>query len=81
MRVQNVAGALVKPKGITKNSNAPYLVTQVVFASSPSAMRTCQYPDRRSSFEKYFALPNWSNKSAMSGMGYLFFTITLLRAR
>lgn len=38
MRVQNMAGALVNPNGMTKNSKAPYLVTQV--ASSLSAMRT-----------------------------------------
>ena len=40
MRVQNVAGALVSPKGITKNSYEPYLVTHVVFGSSPSAILT-----------------------------------------
>lgn len=40
MRVQKVAGALVRPKGMTKNSNAPYRVTHVVFGSLPSAMRT-----------------------------------------
>jgi len=35
MKVQNVAGALVNPKGITKNSYEPYFVRQVVFSSSP----------------------------------------------
>lgn len=40
IKVQNVAGALVSLKGITKNSNAPYRVTHVVFASSPLAIWT-----------------------------------------
>ena len=31
MSVQNVTGPLVRPKGITKNSYEPYLVTHVVF--------------------------------------------------
>ncbi|CAM6023456.1 unnamed protein product, partial [Sphagnum balticum] len=33
MKVQNVAGAFVSPKGITKNSYEPYLVRQAVFSS------------------------------------------------
>jgi len=39
MRVQNVAGALVNLKGITKNSYEPYLVRQVVFSSSLSVIQ------------------------------------------
>jgi hypothetical protein len=35
MSVQNVAGASVRPKDITKNSYEPYLVQQAVFSSSP----------------------------------------------
>jgi hypothetical protein len=38
MRVQNVAGALVNPKNITKKSYKPYLVQQAVFSSSLSAI-------------------------------------------
>jgi hypothetical protein len=38
MNVQNVAGALVNPKGITKNSYKPYIVQQVIFFLSPSAI-------------------------------------------
>jgi hypothetical protein len=34
MKVQNVAGALVNPKGITMNLYEPYLVQQAVFFSS-----------------------------------------------
>ncbi len=37
--VQNMAGALVIPKGITKNSYEPYLVRQMVFSSSPSRIQ------------------------------------------
>jgi len=37
MKVQNVVGALVNPKGIT-NLYEPYLVQQVIFSSSPSAI-------------------------------------------
>lgn len=47
MRVQHVAGALVNQNGMTQNSKATYLVTQVVFASSPSAMLPWEYPERR----------------------------------
>ena len=46
MKLQNVVGPLVSRNGITKNSYNPYRVTQTVFASSPSAIRTCQYPDQ-----------------------------------
>jgi hypothetical protein len=37
--VQNVVGALVNPKGITRNSYEPYLVRQAVFSSSPFTIR------------------------------------------
>jgi hypothetical protein len=38
MNVKNVVGALVSPKGITKNLYEPYLVQQVVFSLSPSVI-------------------------------------------
>jgi hypothetical protein len=38
MKVQNVASALVSPKGITKNLYEPYLVQQAIFSSSPFAI-------------------------------------------
>lgn len=44
MSVQNVAGALVRPKGITSHSKHPYRVKHVVFGSSPSAIRTDSTP-------------------------------------
>jgi hypothetical protein len=39
MSVQNVAGALVNPKGITKNLYEPYLMWQVVFSLSLSVIQ------------------------------------------
>ena len=36
----DVAGALVSPMGITRNSNEPYRVRKAVFHSWPAAMRT-----------------------------------------
>ncbi|KAL0400411.1 UNVERIFIED_CONTAM: hypothetical protein Sradi_2384400 [Sesamum radiatum] len=42
INVLKVAGAFVRPKGMTRNSEAPYLMSTVVFASSPSLIRTCQ---------------------------------------
>jgi Holliday junction resolvasome RuvABC ATP-dependent DNA helicase subunit len=39
MNVQNVASALVNPKNIIKNLYEPYLMQQVVFSSSLSAIQ------------------------------------------
>jgi hypothetical protein len=39
MNVQNVAGALVNPKGIIKNSYELYLVQQSIFFLSPSKIQ------------------------------------------
>lgn len=72
---------LVRPKGITKNSNDAYLVTHVVFGSSPAAICTCQYLDLRSNIKNHCAFTIQSNRSATRGMGYLFFTVTLFNAR
>jgi len=41
MSVQNVAGALVSPKNITKKIYEPYLMRQMIFFSSPFAIRGC----------------------------------------
>ena len=81
MRLQNVVGALVNPKGMTRNSKLPYRVTHVVLASSPSATRTCQYLDRKSSLVKYSALLNRSNSSATNDIRYLFLMVTLFKAQ
>lgn len=40
IKVQKVASALVNLKGITRNSKVPYLVTQVLLGSLPSAIQT-----------------------------------------
>ena len=40
MSVQKVGGALVRPKGITRNLKDPYLIVHVVFSLSPLAMHT-----------------------------------------
>lgn len=42
MSVQNVAGALLRPNNIIKNSKDPYLVMHVVFDSSPLTIQTWQ---------------------------------------
>lgn len=42
MSVQNVAGALLRPNNIMKNSKDPYLVMHVVFGSSPLTIQTWQ---------------------------------------
>ncbi len=52
MRVMKVAGALVKPKGMTVNTNCPREVLNAVICSCPSAILLCWYPDRRSILEK-----------------------------
>ena len=81
MRLQNVAGALANPKGLTKNSKLPYRVTYVVFALSPLATCACQYPDRKSSLVKYSTLINRSNRTAAKGIEYLFLIVTLFNAQ
>lgn len=76
--VQYMVDELVNLKGITKNSNESYLITQVIFMMSSSAIYTYQYLDPKLSFIKYFALPNWLNRFRMNGIGYLFLIVTLL---
>ncbi len=61
MSVQNVAGALMSPKGVTKNSYEPYLVPQVVllqfeFGNTPNVT----YP-------KLFDALNYESKDEGSG--------------
>ena len=81
MRLQNVVGALVNSKGMTKNSKLPYHVMHVVLASSFSATHTCQYPDCKSIFVKYSSLLNRSNSSVAKGIRCLFLIVTLFSAQ
>ena len=50
-----LAGALVSPKGITRNSNSPCCVVNAVFSCESGCMRICQNPEARSVDEKYAA--------------------------
>jgi len=65
-----VAGALVSPKGITLNSYKPSFVINAVFFLSFGFTSTCQYPQVKSSVEKYLAFPKVSSKSSILGNGY-----------
>ena len=50
--LMKVAGALVKPKGMTNPSNNPSLVFKVVFHTSVYSIGIWWYPDLRLSFVK-----------------------------
>lgn len=66
-------GALVNPKGVTRNLCWPYLVLKAVFGTSFGSTRTCQCPDFKSIFENIFARLNWSKDSSNRDKGYPFF--------
>ena len=53
--LMKVAGALVKPKGVTNHSNNPSLVFKVIFHTSVDSIGIWWYPDLRSSFVKNLA--------------------------
>ena len=65
----NTGGAPDKPKGMTKNSKRPLWHAKAVFSLSLSSIRTCQYPDFRSSVEKYLAFPNLAKSHLSQVMG------------
>ena len=75
---QHVAGALVKPIGITRNSQSPQRVRNAVFYSSPSAIRMEQNASRRSIFENQFAPMSRFLDSSMLGSRYLFLMVKSL---
>jgi hypothetical protein len=52
------AGALVRPKDMTRYSYSPYLVEKVVFGISCGRILIWWYPERRSILENTFALAN-----------------------
>ena len=79
--LMKVAGALVKPKGMTNHSTNPSLVLKSVFHTSVDSIGIWWYLDLRSSFIKNLAPLILSMSSSICGRGYLFFTEILLRAR
>ena len=75
---QHVASTLVKPIGITRNSQSPQRVRNAVFYSSPSTIRIEQNASRRSIFENQFAPISRFFDSLMLGSRYLFLIVKLL---
>ena len=63
------AGALVSPKGITRNSNSPCCIVNAVFSCESGCMRICQNPEARLMDEKYADCPSWSSRSSIVGSG------------
>ena len=61
MYAWNEAGALQRPKGITKYSKSPYLVVKAVFHSSPSLILSLLNADIISGWVKYLALESWAS--------------------
>ena len=73
-------GAFVRPNGITLKWNKPRWQVNALFSLSSSWSSTCQYPDFRSSFEKYFADPSEASISSITGSARAYFFVTLLSA-
>ena len=67
MYVWNEAGALQRPKGITKYSKSLYLVVKAVFHSSLSSILSFLNDDFISSFVKYLASESRASVSDISG--------------
>ena len=73
----NVAGAPLKPKGMTRNWNRPVGEVKVVFGRF-YATETCQYPRDKSRVLIYFAPPSLSMRSLIRGIGYASKGVTAL---
>ena len=78
--LMKVAGALVKPKGMTNHSNNPSLVLKAIYHTMVDSIRIRWYPNLRWSFVKNLAPFRLSMSSLIRGRGYLLFTKILLRA-
>ena len=79
--LMKVAGALVKPKGMTNHSNNIFLVLKAVFHTSVDSIGIWWHPNLRSIFVKRLKPFILSMSSSIHGGGYWFFTEILLRAR
>ena len=75
----NVTDELHIPKNITVSLNNPLFVLNATFHSSPCLIRMLLYPHHTSILEKYLAPFSLSMSSNMSGKGYAFLTVQLLR--
>ena len=64
-----MASVLHNPKSITRKSRLSYLITQVVFYSSPFLILTWSYPYPKSIFEKSFPLANLLKQSIANVKG------------
>ena len=73
----NVAGALQRPNGMTRNSYRPFIVTNAVLAFALSAILICQYPLLASRVEKTFFPANWSRRSSIRGSGKMSFRVSI----
>ena len=78
--VWKVAGLLVIPKNIIRDSKRLRLVQKTAFHSSLDLMHTLLKPHQTSSFVKYLALRSWETSLEIRGRGYLFLTITVFSA-
>ena len=70
-----VAGAFVRPNGITSHSNEPIGVLIAVLCIERSLIGVTQYPFSASIVVKNLAPINWSKQSVSRGKGYLSFTV------
>jgi hypothetical protein len=75
IKLWKVAGALVSPNGITRNSNKPLCVLKVVLYYSLAAIQIWWYLDLKSSLVKYLALGSSSNNSSTTCIGCLCLTV------
>jgi hypothetical protein len=69
MKYWKLAGVLVRPNGMTNDSNKLYCVLNTVFHSSPSAILTRLYTPWILSLVKYLAFCRHRSVSCSSGRG------------
>jgi hypothetical protein len=81
INLMKVAGAFVKPKGMTNHSKRPFVDLKVFFHTLVGLMGTWWYLDFRSIFLKNFTPLSWSRRSSILGIGYRFLTVILFKAR
>ena len=76
-----MAGALVRPNGMTTYSNKPIGVRKAVLCSCPSFMRTWWYAEERSTALNIRALPSLSRRSWIRGIGNMSKRVCLFKLR
>lgn len=76
-----VAGAIVRPHGMTSHSKRPSWQVKAVFYPSSARRVAYQYPAVQSSGKKNCASPRESRQSSILGIGYVSFLVIVFSRR